>query len=113
MGIALFLRQFGKIITMVNVYGPNAHIINYWDSIFRASFINTKNLIIGGDLNFSIGEVESSRALPHKDNLSNYFVRRLDDYSVYDIPPVKLCPTWRNMRSCQFSGQKDRPIYFQ
>lgn len=57
------------------------------------------NLILGGDLNLSIGYLESWGDHAQIDPLSDLFENVLEDHSLIDIPSVKLQPTWRNKRT--------------
>lgn len=56
------------------------------------------SIILGGDLNFSLGDVEvwgpRARGDPHMD----CFIHKLSDFEMMDVEPVKIKPTWRNKR---------------
>jgi len=54
---------------------------------------------LGGDLNFSLGaaEVWGPRSTP--DPFTVYFTHYLDNLGLLDLLPVKLQPTWRNLRT--------------
>lgn len=64
---------------------------------------STENLIIGGDLNFSIGYAESWGHWAQRDPLSDYFSSILEHHSLIDIPAAKLHATWRNNRVGDYS----------
>ena len=55
-------------------------------------------LVLGGDLNFSLGlsKIQGCRAII--DCLSNYFSKKMDDYGLVDIVLSVLLPTWSNRR---------------
>jgi hypothetical protein len=53
---------------------------------------------LGGDLNFSIGAVESWGQRAQDDSLSDFFVHKLGEAGLIDIAPIRLGPTWRNKR---------------
>ena len=55
-------------------------------------------MIIGGDLNFSLGQVEVRGPHARVDLLTNYFTRKLVERNWLDIESCKLSPTWRNNR---------------
>jgi hypothetical protein len=55
-------------------------------------------LILGGDLNFSIGEVESWGQRSQAYSLFDFFVHKLGEARLIDITPIRLEPTWRNKR---------------
>lgn len=46
-------------LRMINIYGPCHNREDFWDTFLSAYFMKAYNLIIGGDLNFSLGHVES------------------------------------------------------
>ena len=55
-----------------------------------------ENLIIGGDLNFTLGahEIWGSRA--RLDTLALFFINHLHNLKLVDLDPHKLKPTWTN-----------------
>lgn len=57
------------------------------------------NIILGGDLNFSIGHFESWGHWPQRDPLSEYFETTLESHHLIDIPSAKIQATWRNNRT--------------
>lgn len=44
---------------LINIYGPYHNRVGFWDKLMNTSFMDTDNVIIGGDLNFSLGHAES------------------------------------------------------
>jgi hypothetical protein len=85
-------------LKILNVYGPHTYMIPFWNSLFSKELLKSKNLIIGGDLNFSLGEVESWGPSAHPDPQTTFFSHLLASNGFIDITPVKLLPTWRNLR---------------
>jgi len=61
--------------------------------------LKVDNLILGGDLNFSLGEVEVWGLNSHPDLQSEHFNYLFSSNGLLDIDPRKILPTWRNMRS--------------
>ena len=57
-----------------------------------------ESLIIGGDLNFSIGATKVWGESAREDTLTHYFSSILSENDLIDIEPVKLRNTWRNKR---------------
>jgi len=55
-----------------------------------------ENLIIGGDLNFSLGIVESWGHRAQSDVLTSFFEKMLDDNDLISIDYARKMPTWRN-----------------
>lgn len=62
------------------------------------SFWDKPDLIMGGDLNFSMGEAEIWGTSVRMDELSDFFRHRLSQVGVTNVPPTKMTPTWRNRR---------------
>lgn len=42
-------------LEVVNVHGPFQDRMVLWDNLITISFMKEKNIIFGGDLNFSLG----------------------------------------------------------
>jgi len=45
----------GRSLSIMISYGTYHDRVLYWDLIFNKSFIKEKDVIIGGELNFSLG----------------------------------------------------------
>jgi hypothetical protein len=52
-------------------------------------------VILGGDLNFSLGAIEVWGPREISDSLSEYFSHKLGEWGLIDVDLVKLKPTWR------------------
>eukprot|EP00253_Pinus_taeda_P016357 PITA_16357 len=63
------------------------------------SLMKSSLLIVGGDLNFSIGRAEAWGPSAREDPLSNFFLNLLLDINLIDPSPINLKPTWRNRRA--------------
>ena len=55
-------------------------------------------MVVGGDLNFTLGQNEIWGPHAHADPLEGFFLQRLVEKNLLDIEPVKLKPTWSNNR---------------
>eukprot|EP00253_Pinus_taeda_P032275 PITA_32275 len=62
------------------------------------SLMNYDNIIIGGDLNFSLGHVESWGNGAQTDPLMEYFEHLMDNNNLMNIDSAKIQPTWQNRR---------------
>jgi len=84
---------------LINICGPYAEWKHYWDSLALCPWLSEPGVIVGGDLNFSLGAVEFW--VPHStlDPLTNYFTHYIYSFGFLDLYPVKLQPTWRNLRT--------------
>jgi len=98
LGVDVQVEGIGLEVRIINVYGPQSDKIPFWDSLFSKDLLKVENLIIGGDFNFSLVEVESWGPSAHPDPQAAYFRHLLSSNGFIDIAPIKLLPTWRNMR---------------
>jgi exonuclease III len=96
--IEIQVEGLGLILKIINVYGPHTDKIPYWNSLFNKELLKTKNLIIDGDFNFSLGEVKIWGPSTHIDPQTDFFSHLLASKGLIDIAPIKLLPTWRNLR---------------
>jgi hypothetical protein len=57
-----------------------------------------EDLIIGGDLNFSLGVAELWDQWAQPNSLLDYFSHKLSELGLIDITPIRAIPNWRNNR---------------
>eukprot|EP00253_Pinus_taeda_P002838 PITA_02838 len=74
-------------------------------------------MIVGGDLNFSIGRAEAWGPSAREDPMSDFFHKALLDKNLIDPSPIKLKPTWRNRRTgedriAKRSAREDKRFLF-
>jgi hypothetical protein len=93
------VEGLGREFRILNIYGPYLERTPFWESIFKLKLLKVDNLILGGDLNFSLGLVEVWGPNACPDHLSAMFTHLLSANGLLDIAPRKLSPTWRNMRT--------------
>ena len=98
LGLEVFVPDLGKILTILNVYGPYQDRVPFWDKVFNNPMLDGRDLILGGDLNFSLALAEVWGPRVVLDVLLNYFLNGLVQKEWLDINPVKVTPTWRNTR---------------
>jgi endonuclease/exonuclease/phosphatase family metal-dependent hydrolase len=70
----------------------------FWDRLALGGLLDTKNLILAGDLNFTIGADEVWGASAHLDKLADYFKDLMLAHHLIDLAPVAPTPTWKNGR---------------
>jgi len=70
----------------------------YWESLLQKSCLKNSLAVLGGDLNFSLGAMEIWGPTAQVDPLTEFLIAKLEIIGLLDISPVKLSPTWRNMR---------------
>ena len=70
----------------------------FWPNLVSLDFFKSSALIMGGDLNFSMGYTEIWGAKARVDPLSDFLSRQLDGLGLVDIAPAFFLPTWSNRR---------------
>lgn len=91
-----FSTDLGETLRIINVYGPCQRREDLWQHFLGTNLTFVDQLIIEGDLNFSIGYGESWGSLAQIDPSSNFFRDILELHHLADIPMNKSLPTWRN-----------------
>ena len=93
-GAEVITRELDLPISLINVYGPCLHKETFWDSLLSCTLLQQNNIVLGDDMNFSIGISESwgPQAIP--DPLSDYFANQLELAGLLDIEMPKKTPTW-------------------
>jgi hypothetical protein len=97
-GIAALSLELEYPLNVVNVYGPCQNRAPYWDKIFSKSFLKDQQVILGGDLNFSLVFYEVWATHVREDPLTSFFSEKMVECNLLDIGPIKLKPTRRNNR---------------
>ena len=70
----------------------------FWESLQASQILRSENVVIGGDLNFTLGAHEISRPRARVDPLANFFSNLLHKIKMVDLSPQKLKPIWTNRR---------------
>eukprot|EP00253_Pinus_taeda_P018044 PITA_18044 len=98
-GMDLFSVELGETLRVINVYGPCQRREDFWQHFLGTNLTSVDQLIIGGDLDFSIGYGESWGLLAQIDPSPNFFRYILELHHLDDIPMNKSLLTWRNRRT--------------
>jgi len=96
--VEVLSADLGQTVKVVNIYGPYNNRAPFWEALFENPLLCGDSLVIGGDLNFSLGQSEVWGPHAHVDSLAGFFVQNLVEKGWLDIEPLKLKPTWRNNR---------------
>jgi len=83
-------------LRLLNIYGPCHHRQAFWDSLLQQDFMQSKDIIIGGNLNFSLGLAESWDHRAQSDALTEYFEKLMADNELFSLESARRMPTWRN-----------------
>eukprot|EP00253_Pinus_taeda_P031123 PITA_31123 len=98
MGLDLFSADLGTSLRVINIYGPCQQRENFWNHLLSLSIFTADNIIIGGDLNFSLGYSESWGSMAQVDTINRYMTDLLERHNLIEVPMHKPLPTWRNRR---------------
>lgn len=90
--------ELGRSFTFLNIYGPHDDQVGFWTRLFDSSNAKRNNLIMGGDLYFSISAVKSWGAWARPDPLFDFFFHHLSSSNLIGQDTIRLKPTWRNHR---------------
>lgn len=85
-GLDFFAHSVERDIRIINVYGPCSDRANYWRSLLESNLLQANNIILGGDLNFSLGFCESWGHMAQVDSLFNSLSTILEEHHWVDIP---------------------------
>jgi len=99
LGADIISIEIGLPLRIINIYGPCHQRENFWRKLLSCNILSLDNIIIGGDLNFSLGFSESWGASAQIDPITDYMRRLLEQQDFIDIPIQKPHPTWRNRRT--------------
>ena len=83
----------------LNLYGPYTDREAFWNNLSVMDCFNFPNLVVGGDLNFSLGQSEIWGVKAKVDGLTDFFNHLLEGLGLIDITPLDPRPTWSNRRS--------------
>eukprot|EP00253_Pinus_taeda_P029408 PITA_29408 len=98
LGMEVLSPDFPFSITIVNVYGPCQSRELFWEELMSKTVMNSPLMIMGGDLNFSLGRTEAWGPFAREDPLVEFFHNLISENNLIDPASVKLKPTWRNRR---------------
>ena len=77
LGMSFRALEMVGTFDVVNIYGPYLNRIPFWEKIFNYSLLREEYLIIGGDLNFSLGQAKVWGPHACADVLTDFFTQKL------------------------------------
>jgi hypothetical protein len=83
-------------LTLLNVYGPCTDRKTFWKKIADRDYLAHTDLILAGDLNFTLNSDEIWGTTTLLDPLAPFFKDLFDNSPLVDVAPTELVPTWRN-----------------
>ena len=55
MGMDLFWAEANLHLNLISIYGPYSDRVTLWESVQASQFLKREKVVIGGDLNFTLG----------------------------------------------------------
>jgi len=98
-GIDAYVLSMKLDLRLINVYGPCLDREAYWNTLLDSVLFQQDNIILGGDLNFTMGFCESWGHAAQVDPFSETISTLLNEHHWIDMPMAKLQHTWSNNRS--------------
>ena len=92
-GLEVYSTDLYSSIPILNVYGPYIDKVPFWNSLLSKSQLGHSNLLVSGDLNFSLGLSEAWGLSSQVDPLTNFFLHKLASLGLEDVDPIKPRPT--------------------
>jgi hypothetical protein len=100
---------------LINIYNPYSKKRPYWEVLASPGILSASNIILGGDLNFTLSIREVWGAHPRRNPLEGFFAHLIEEAHLVDFEPPNLTPTWRNGRKGEDGVTKflDRYLIFE
>ena len=86
-------------LCVINVYGPCSNRATFWSTLLESDLLKEDNIILGGDLNFTLGFCESWGHSAQVDTFSDTISNLLEAHHWVDTPTARLQHTLSNNRS--------------
>ena len=93
LGTQICWAEANLTLTILNIYGMYSNRVDFWDSFKNSRMSKEENLIIGGDLNFTLGANESWGPKERMNPLAPYFSNLLMELELIDLDTQNLKPT--------------------
>jgi len=80
------------------VCGPYEDIIHLWEDLLGQQFMTIRNIILGGDLKFTVRRVEIWGSSAWEDPLADLCIQKFEEVYLVNVEPMKCTPTRWNLR---------------
>ena len=92
------IKGINQVFSILNCYGPYTQRLDFWNKVLVDGLLDLPNLLLTGDLKFTLtfSEVWGSHA--RTDPLSSYFSQLLTSNSLVDLIQGSPSSNWRNGR---------------
>jgi hypothetical protein len=99
------IKDFIEKMKQLNLYAPYKDKEIFWQPLVDSHLLSEEDLIVGGDLNFTISSQDMWGNSSRIDLLAYYFLNIIQAIGLVYIQPNQMTPTWRNKR-VGTTGQK-------
>ena len=88
-----FWEEGNLSLNILNIYGPYNNIVAFWEALQTSPLLRSENVVIGGDLHFTLGAHEIWGPRARVDLLANFFSNLLQNIKMADLDPQNLKTT--------------------
>lgn len=100
------------MVKVVNWYRPYSNRKESWKQIMEYGLLSNHLVIIGGDFNLTLSEMDIWGSKVRVDPLAPYFRYLLDKNRLVDVKPLPFLHTWSNGREGDYSISKRLDRYW-
>jgi exonuclease III len=83
---------------IINIYGPYTDKRPFLEGLSNYGILQAPNVVIGGDLNFTLSLKEVWGKHPKRDLLEGFFSHWISAHNLVDLESPKISQTWTNGR---------------
>jgi hypothetical protein len=76
LGVSHHSPKLGKEINYLNIYKPYMNHLEYWDHLFSRTWLRKGQVILGSDLNFTLGGSKFWGPMTQVDSCRSFFLSR-------------------------------------
>eukprot|EP00253_Pinus_taeda_P030816 PITA_30816 len=98
-GLDVYILSMNMNLRVINIYGPCSNRDTFWSTLLASDLLKEDNIILGGDLNFTLGFCEWWGHSAQVDTFSDTISNLLEEHHWVDMPTARLQHTWSNNRS--------------
>lgn len=99
LGADLISSNINLPLRLTNIYGPCPNREVFWETLLNVDFMQVEYLIIGGDLNFSLGPTGSWETRAPIDPLMTFFELLMNSHDLLNVESKTIMPIWRNKQT--------------
>ena len=92
------IQGFTNVIRILNIYAPYKDRRVFWENVEDSGVRSMQNLIVVGDLNFTMFSYENRGMMSSVDPLDSFFQYLFSRNKLIHNMPHKLSPKWRHKR---------------